>query len=194
MQTQCTCARRFRPRSGRLPRRRHKLWPRWRRAAPKAILGWRHLFASARTWWRNGRNAIGRRMLPWRSQPDQRDRAAESANAARLAAIDDRIAHIDKRLTANFPDYAALAMPVPLTVEEVQAQLGADEALVLFLDTPRLQPITRRLSFGSLPRPPCAGFGPTLAVWRSPARCRRCAAVSTQRHGTARAAPAAPIS
>lgn len=74
-------------------------------------------------------------------EPDKRDRATEGANTARLGAIDDRIALIDKRLTANFPDYAALAMPVPLTVEEVQAQLGADEALMLFLDTPRLQPI-----------------------------------------------------
>ena len=74
-------------------------------------------------------------------EPDRRDRAAEGANTVRLGVIDDRITRIDKQLTANFPDYAALAMPVPLTVEEVQGQLGADEALMLFLDTPRLQPI-----------------------------------------------------
>ena len=60
---------------------------------------------------------------------------------ARLAAIDARIAHIDNRLTVDFPDYAALAIPAPLSVEEVQAQLGANEALVLFLSTPQLQPI-----------------------------------------------------
>ena len=40
----------------------------------------------------------------------------------------------------DFPDYAALAEPEPLSVEEVQAQLGADEALVLFLDTPEWKP------------------------------------------------------
>jgi CHAT domain-containing protein/Flp pilus assembly protein TadD len=74
--------------------------------------------------------------------PDQRDRGAEAANATRLAAIDARIAAIDKRLTADFPEYAALAMPAPLPVEEVQAQLGADEALVLFLDTPELHPVS----------------------------------------------------
>jgi CHAT domain-containing protein len=72
--------------------------------------------------------------------PDKRDRAAEAANVARLAAIDARITDINKRLTADFPDYAALARTTPLTVEEVQAQLGADEALVLFLDTPAWQP------------------------------------------------------
>ena len=74
--------------------------------------------------------------------PEQRDRAAESSNVARLATIDAKIAHIDNRLTVDFPDYAALAIPAPLSVEEVQAQLGANEALVLFLGTPQLQPIS----------------------------------------------------
>ena len=73
--------------------------------------------------------------------PDKRDRAAEADNVTRLAAIDARIGHIDNRLTVDFPDYAALAIPAPLSVEEVQAQLGANEALVLFLSTPQLQPI-----------------------------------------------------
>ena len=70
----------------------------------------------------------------------KRDAKAEAENRARLAAIDTRIAEIDKRLAAEFPDYAALASPAPLSVEEVQAQLGADEALVLFLDTPEWKP------------------------------------------------------
>jgi len=39
-----------------------------------------------------------------------------------------------------FPTYAALANPQPLSVADVQAQLAADEALVLFLDTPALKP------------------------------------------------------
>jgi len=72
--------------------------------------------------------------------PDKRDRAAEAANVARLAAIDIRIAAIDQRLQADFPDYAALSRPEPLSVEEVQSQLRPDEALVLFLDTPAWQP------------------------------------------------------
>jgi len=72
--------------------------------------------------------------------PDKRDRAAEGANDARLAAIDARIGEIDRRLAADFPDYAALARPQPLSVEQVQVELRADEALVLFLDTPEWKP------------------------------------------------------
>jgi CHAT domain-containing protein/tetratricopeptide (TPR) repeat protein len=71
---------------------------------------------------------------------DKRDRAAEAANASRLAEIDARIAVIDMRLKAQFPDYAALANPEPLTVEEVQAYLRPNEALILFLDTPEWKP------------------------------------------------------
>jgi CHAT domain-containing protein/tetratricopeptide (TPR) repeat protein len=72
--------------------------------------------------------------------PEKRNREAEAENVGRLAAIDARIAVIDKELAADFPDYAALASPTPLSVEEVQAQLAVDEALVLFLDTPALTP------------------------------------------------------
>lgn len=71
---------------------------------------------------------------------EKRDRAAETANVARLAAIDARIADIDKLLTTEFPDYTALAQPLPLSIEEVQAQLAGDEALVLFLVTPESRP------------------------------------------------------
>ena len=72
--------------------------------------------------------------------PEKRDAQAEATNNSRLAAIDRRIADIDKRLAADFPDYAALASPAPLSIEAVQTQLGPDEALVLFLDTPEAEP------------------------------------------------------
>jgi CHAT domain-containing protein len=71
---------------------------------------------------------------------DKRNREAEAEDIARLAAIDARIAIIDKELVAKFPDYAALANPAPLSVEEVQAQIAPDEAVVLFLDTPEWKP------------------------------------------------------
>src|SRR5262249_26382820 len=71
---------------------------------------------------------------------DKRDRHAEAINVARLADIDTRIADIDKRLVVDFPDYAVLASPSPLPVESLQAQLGSEEVLVLFLDTPEWQP------------------------------------------------------
>ena len=64
----------------------------------------------------------------------KRDAKAEAESVARLATIDTRIAEIDKWLAAEFPEYAALASPAPLPIEEAQTQLGADEALVLFLE------------------------------------------------------------
>ena len=67
----------------------------------------------------------------------KRDAKGEGENNARQAAIDARIAGIDKELAAAFPDYAALASPAPLTVDEAQSLLGANEALILFLDTPK---------------------------------------------------------
>ncbi|MEO1608271.1 MAG: CHAT domain-containing tetratricopeptide repeat protein [Pseudomonadota bacterium] len=68
--------------------------------------------------------------------PNRRNRQQEAQNAARLADIDKRIAGIDTRLAADFPDYANLSNPAPLTITEVQEQLRANEALVLFLNTP----------------------------------------------------------
>ena len=73
--------------------------------------------------------------------PDKRDARAEAANMARLAAIDARIAAIDNRLKADFPDYAALVRPEPLSIADVQAQLGDNEALVMFLDAGVVQPL-----------------------------------------------------
>ena len=65
----------------------------------------------------------------------KRNPQAEADNNSRLDAIDTRIKEIDKELAAKFPDYAALASPAPLGLEDAQAQLGPDEALVFFLDT-----------------------------------------------------------
>jgi CHAT domain-containing protein len=72
--------------------------------------------------------------------PDKRDKAAEADNVARIAAIDARVAEMDKHFTADFPDYVALVSPKPITVADVQANLRPDEALVLFLDTPEWKP------------------------------------------------------
>jgi CHAT domain-containing protein/tetratricopeptide (TPR) repeat protein len=64
----------------------------------------------------------------------KRDAAAEETNKSTIAGIERRLAEIDERLAKDFPDYAALASPKPLSVEEVQAQLHTEEALVLFFD------------------------------------------------------------
>src|SRR5262249_27733003 len=68
--------------------------------------------------------------------PDKRNAASETALSARLAAIDARIGEIDATLKDKFPDYATFASPEPIDIAHVQVMLGADEALVLFLDTP----------------------------------------------------------
>jgi CHAT domain-containing protein len=77
----------------------------------------------------------------WLGQPaDKRNDQAEAENNAKLVAIDTRIKEIDAAFREKFPDYAALANPAPLAVGELQALLGPDEALVFFLDTPKVQP------------------------------------------------------
>ena len=69
--------------------------------------------------------------------PTKRKPEVERALTGRLAAIDTRLAEIDRRLARDYPDHAAFASPAPVSVAEVQAHLGADEALVLLLDTPK---------------------------------------------------------
>jgi len=70
-----------------------------------------------------------------------RDRAFEEEQNQRLGRIEDRITKVDERLTKGFPEYAAFVNPEPLSVADVQTLLKEDEALVLFLDTPKRDPI-----------------------------------------------------
>ncbi len=71
----------------------------------------------------------------------QRNAEAERRLADRLIAIDARLTAIDADLAKDFPDYAALASPMPISVADVQASLHADEALVLLLDTIEFAPL-----------------------------------------------------
>ena len=98
---------------------------------------------------------------------EKHDTEAEAANMGRLKAIDARIKVIDEELAAKFPEYEELVSPAPITVEEIQALLGDDEALVLILDTGELGParcLARRVRFGRQSRP-CSG---AIARRRSP--------------------------
>jgi hypothetical protein len=65
----------------------------------------------------------------------RRKPAIEKPLSDRLLAIDARLATIDARLAKDFPNYAALAKPRPISVQDVQGQLREDEALVLVFDT-----------------------------------------------------------
>jgi len=82
-----------------------------------------------------------KQLIAAKSEPPTMRRAdAEKTLADRLVAIDALLAEIDRQLAQEFPDYSALASSVPVSIEEIQSQLGPDEALVLFLDTPDLKP------------------------------------------------------
>jgi tetratricopeptide (TPR) repeat protein/CHAT domain-containing protein len=88
-------------------------------------------------WWAKDKLLIAAKAEP----SNIRKGAAERLLADRLAAIDTRLAEITRRLAQDFPDYASLANPAPLSIAEVHALLRPDEALVLFLDTPEWRPL-----------------------------------------------------
>jgi CHAT domain-containing protein len=67
---------------------------------------------------------------------DQRRSEAESALTERVAVIDARRAEIDETLKKDFPEYAALVNPEPLSVQEIQAHLRENEVLAFDLDAP----------------------------------------------------------
>jgi formylglycine-generating enzyme required for sulfatase activity/CHAT domain-containing protein/tetratricopeptide (TPR) repeat protein len=73
-----------------------------------------------------------------RQSSQDRDLPADQQRRTRSDAIGLRLTEIDGVLAKDFPDYAALANPDPLSVAETQAQLRADEALVALVDTPQL--------------------------------------------------------
>ena len=108
---------------------------------PARVLGERQkLFAE----WQ-GKN---KRLIAALSEPPERRKSgAQALLKARLTSIDARISEIDRILAKDFSDYVALANPKPRTVAEVQARLRVDEAMVLFLDTPRIHPLPNGATF-----------------------------------------------
>jgi CHAT domain-containing protein/Tfp pilus assembly protein PilF len=62
----------------------------------------------------------------------KRDAASEQRARARLGVISSERATVQKALAGEFPDYAALSNPLPMTSAEIRALLSGDEALVLF--------------------------------------------------------------
>ena len=73
--------------------------------------------------------------------PKERNPGHEQHLRRREAELKQQVQAINARLAAEFPDYAALASPKPLTVAEVQSSLRADDALVYFLDTRPWKPV-----------------------------------------------------
>jgi tetratricopeptide (TPR) repeat protein len=69
------------------------------------------------------------------------DAKATEAIRTAIAGLDASLEAIDKRLAAQFPEYASLANPRPLAIVAVQALLKPDEALIVFLDVRRFGPV-----------------------------------------------------
>jgi CHAT domain-containing protein/Tfp pilus assembly protein PilF len=65
-------------------------------------------------------------------EPSKRDAAKEQEIRARLRLIASERAQIETTLYQRFPDYAALAKPAPLSVQETQQLLADDEILIVF--------------------------------------------------------------
>jgi tetratricopeptide (TPR) repeat protein/CHAT domain-containing protein len=68
------------------------------------------------------------------SKPEgQQDRATLDGLRRQIAATEAKLAANEARLDKEFPDYAALAKPKPLAVEDAQKLLSTEEALVFIL-------------------------------------------------------------
>lgn len=65
-------------------------------------------------------------------QSGQRDLAAEQRSRARIAAIANERAGLQKTLAVEFPAYASLSNPLPLALKDIQLLLSTDEAMVLY--------------------------------------------------------------
>jgi len=63
---------------------------------------------------------------------EARDAEAEARLRGDLAALDARIAALGKQLAEDFPEFAELAGPRPLSLAETQALPGPDEALMTY--------------------------------------------------------------
>lgn len=70
--------------------------------------------------------------------PDRRDRAAEDKLRARVAAIGERMAAIDRAVAAGFPAFEELSHGTPVSIRDVQALLRPGEVLLQYLDVPAI--------------------------------------------------------
>lgn len=69
--------------------------------------------------------------------PDQRDTINQEALRARLAEVAGRIDKLDGRLAKEFPEYAALTSPKPLSIKAAQTVLAANEVLIFVASLPK---------------------------------------------------------
>ena len=71
------------------------------------------------------------------ASPAKRNAAAEQALLSRIAETERRLTELGGFLAKDFPEYAALAAPEPLSFKATQELLRTDEALILFANDQR---------------------------------------------------------
>ena len=67
--------------------------------------------------------------------PDKRNGEIESQLRTQLASLDRTLTDLDDRLSLQFPEYAEMAIPRPVTLAEVRKLLNPQEALLSYLVT-----------------------------------------------------------
>lgn len=93
------------------------------------------------------RSAKSKQLLELVSNLDaKRDDQMQAALRNGVAQLDARLETINSQIRSEFPRYAAIADPEPLSIKELQAILGPNEALALFVDLP-IATITEPESF-----------------------------------------------
>ena len=123
-------ARVSRSRNGRCNPRPPRRWRRWRRGRPKATGALAQVVRERQDLERQWR-ALDARL---NDAVGKGDVALAAALRSELSGLNAKFAAIDARLAREFPDYAALSNPKPLSVAATQALLGSDEALFLTID------------------------------------------------------------
>lgn len=91
------------------------------------------------SYWKNLNKQFGNQL----SKPsmDSTDRLSQKVIAS-LTSTEKKLNNLNATIRENFPEFSRLTSPVPISVEEVQAQLGADEALIYLIDTPEWKPLS----------------------------------------------------
>jgi CHAT domain-containing protein len=79
--------------------------------------------------WRSRQQALIEALS--KSKDERQDQLIESIRVD-IAGAEDRLAEIERQLEREFPEYASLARPRPLKIEEAQQLLRSDDALVFF--------------------------------------------------------------
>jgi CHAT domain-containing protein/tetratricopeptide (TPR) repeat protein len=106
---------------------------------------------------------------------DQTSRALDAALAnthtraggdarARISEIDAKLAGLQGRVRSEFPDYAELADPKPLTLTEARGLLNDNESLVLFVAVPRIWNLPEETIIFALTRKEARWFSSPLGT------------------------------